>query len=111
VKLLWVTLQLANKNRHHTRISCFLVKKTCRRAKQIIFHLLAVSKMIWQTILAVMLCQVVVGYPVPDGQKPLPRPQSLVSGCGNLQKGQIDHVLPAGSFKNSFQKSCCCQVV
>jgi len=87
VKLLWVTLDLANENRHHTRNSCFPVVKTCGRAKRSILYLLAVSKTICQTVLAVMLCQVIVSYPAAGEQKPPSHTQFLLSSRENLQKG------------------------
>jgi hypothetical protein len=79
VELLWVTLDLANKNRHHTRSSCFPVGKTCRRAKQTVLYLLHTSKTTCQTVVVVELCRVAVGYPGAGEQKPPPRPQFLLS--------------------------------
>ena len=73
------TLYVTDKNSHHARISWFPVEKTCRRAKQTVPYLLNTSKTTCTSLLAVMLCEVVVSYPAPDRQKPPPRTQFLLS--------------------------------
>jgi hypothetical protein len=72
---------------------------------------LEASKTLIETGLAVLLCQVVLAYPVPDGQKPPPRTQFCVSGQENLHTGQTEHVLPAGHFKNVDRNWSCRPVV
>jgi hypothetical protein len=79
-KLLLVTRYQTDKNRHHARTSCFLVKKTCGQAKQSILYLLVTSKTTCQTVVVVELCQVVVSYPAAGEQKPPPHTQFLFSG-------------------------------
>jgi hypothetical protein len=105
------TLYVTDKSRHHARNSCFLVVKTCGQAKQSILYLLVTSKTTCTSVLAVMLCEVVLSYPAPDRQKPPPRTQFLVSGCGNLWTGQTKHSLPVGHFKNDLSNCCCRHVV
>ena len=100
-----------NKNHHHALDSAFLAEKTRRRAKQSTGYLLDTSKILPQTGLAVLLCQVVLGYPVPDGPKPPPRTQFCVSRRENLQTGQTEHWLPSDAFKNNGQKCCGCLVL
>ena len=92
-----------DRNHHHALDSAFLAKKTRRRAKQSIGYLLGTSKTLIETGLAVLLCQVVLGYPVPDGPKPPPRTQFCVASRENLQTGQREHCLPAGSLKAVLQ--------
>jgi hypothetical protein len=76
-----------------------------------VLYLLDTSKTICQTVLAVMLCEVVVSYPAAGEQKPPPRTQFLVSGCENLHMSRTKHSLPAGHFKVGLSNCCCRQVV
>jgi hypothetical protein len=105
------TLYVTDKNRHHARNPCFLVVKTCGQAEQSILYLLVTLKTTCTSVLAVMLCEVVVSYPAPDRRKPPPRPQFLVSGCENLWIGQTKHFLPVGHFRNDVHKCSCGHVV
>ncbi|KAI8046944.1 hypothetical protein BDF22DRAFT_750772 [Syncephalis plumigaleata] len=97
------SLPARNKNHHHALDYAFLAKKTRRRAKQSIGYLLETSKTLIKTGLAVLSCRVAVSYPVPDGPKPPPRTQFCVSSRENLQAGQTEHWLPAGSLKAVLQ--------
>jgi hypothetical protein len=62
-------------------------------------YLLVTSKTTCTSALAVMLCEVVVSYPVLHGQKPPPRTQLCVSGRENLHTCQTEYWQPAGTSK------------